>query len=160
MNEEIVRCINQQLTVMRQAYTHGQRDVTDTNVLEIQAFFAVLYLAGVKKGNHLNIKELWSNDSTCPELFSAVMSKRRFQMLVQGIRFDDKMTRAQRKRHNNLAPIRHILDQFVQKCEDAYRTSEYDTIDEMLDAFWGMLEQLQRKNGSIRWSTAPRTISR
>lgn len=27
MIEEIVRCTNQQLTVMRQAYTHGQRDV-------------------------------------------------------------------------------------------------------------------------------------
>lgn len=82
MIEEIVRCTNQQLTVIRQAYTHGQRYVTDTDVLEIKAFFAVLYLAGVKKGNHLNIEELWSNDSTCPELFSAVMSKRRFQTLV------------------------------------------------------------------------------
>lgn len=135
MIEEIERCTNRLLTVMRQAYTRGQRDVSDTDVLELQAFFAVLYLAGVKKGNHLNIKELWSNNITCPELFSAVMSKRRFQMLVRGIRFDDKTTRAQRKRQDNLAQIKTVFDQFVQKCEDAYSTSEYGTIDEMLEAF-------------------------
>lgn len=114
---------------MRQAYTRGQRDVSDTDVLQIKAFFAVLYLAGVKKGNHLNIEELWSNDSTCPEFFSAVMSNRRFQTLVHGIRFDDKTTRAQRKRQDNLGPIKHVFDQFVQQCEDAYSTSKYGTID-------------------------------
>lgn len=42
---------------MRQAYTHGQRDVTDPDVLEIKAFFAVLYLAGVKMGDELNNKQ-------------------------------------------------------------------------------------------------------
>lgn len=42
MIEEIVRCTNQQLTDMRQAYTRGQRDESDTDALEIKAFFAVL----------------------------------------------------------------------------------------------------------------------
>lgn len=42
MIEEIVRYTNQQLTVIRQAYTRGQRDESDTDALEIKAFFAVL----------------------------------------------------------------------------------------------------------------------
>lgn len=135
--DEIVRCTNQHLEIMSRAYSRGVRDIPQTDNLEMKAFFGVLYMAGVKKGNHINLDELWKDDGTAPDFFSAVMPKRRFQTLVQAIRFDDKTTRNVRKNEDNLAPIRNIFDRFVQSCSDAYTISECGTIDEMLEAFRG-----------------------
>lgn len=45
--DEIVRCTNQQLTIMSQAYSRGVRDVPKADNIEIKAFFGVLYMAGV-----------------------------------------------------------------------------------------------------------------
>uniref|UniRef100_A0A1B6J326 PiggyBac transposable element-derived protein domain-containing protein n=1 Tax=Homalodisca liturata TaxID=320908 RepID=A0A1B6J326_9HEMI len=91
--DEIVRCTNEQLLVMSQKYTRGEKDCPQTDFCELHAFFGILYLAGVKKGNHLNIDELWANDGTAPDFFVATMSKKRFQTLIQAIRFDKKSTR-------------------------------------------------------------------
>uniref|UniRef100_A0A1B6M803 PiggyBac transposable element-derived protein domain-containing protein n=1 Tax=Graphocephala atropunctata TaxID=36148 RepID=A0A1B6M803_9HEMI len=135
--DNIVLYTNQKLLLMSHAYTRGIRDIPQTDAIEMKAFIGTLYMAGVKKANHLNIDELWSNDSTCPEFFSAVMSKKRFQTLVQALRFDDRNTRAARKRIDNLAPIRELFERFVTKCDEAYSISEYATIDEMLEAFRG-----------------------
>lgn len=135
--DEIVQCTNQKLTIMSQSYSRGERDVPQTDNSEMKAFFGVLYMAGLKKGNHLNLEELWKDDGTSPDFFSAVMSRRRFMTLVQAIRFDDMNTRLQRKQEDNLAPIRNVFQRFVQRCIDGYTISEYGTIDEMLDAFRG-----------------------
>uniref|UniRef100_A0A2S2QPD4 PiggyBac transposable element-derived protein domain-containing protein n=1 Tax=Sipha flava TaxID=143950 RepID=A0A2S2QPD4_9HEMI len=94
----IVECTNQQLNLIRSNYTRGERDCPPTNFEEILAFFGLLYLAGVKKAQHLNTDELWSTDGTAPEFFSATMSKRRFHTLVQAIRFDDRNSRLERKK--------------------------------------------------------------
>jgi hypothetical protein len=48
-----------------------------------------------------------TNYGTAPEFFSATMSKRRFHTLVQAIRFDDRNSRLERKKTDNLAPIRY-----------------------------------------------------
>ncbi|CAI6369859.1 unnamed protein product [Macrosiphum euphorbiae] len=133
----IVECTNQQLNLIRSNYTRGERDCPPTNFEEILAFFGLLYLAGVKKAQHLNTDELWSTDGTAPEFFSATMSKRRFHTLVQAIRFDDRNSRLERKKTDNLAPIRYIFDQFLKSCIESYTISEYATIDEMLEAFRG-----------------------
>ena len=33
------------------------------NLEELRAFFGILYMAGVLQSSHLNIRDLWSNDS-------------------------------------------------------------------------------------------------
>lgn len=133
----VVDCTNQQLNLIRPSYAREERDCPPTNFEEMLAFFGLLYLAGVKKAQHLNTDELWSTDGTAPEFFSATMSKRRFHTLVQAIRFDDRNTRLERKKIDNLAPIRYIFDHFLKSCIDSYTISEYATIDEMLEAFRG-----------------------
>lgn len=129
--------------MIRSNYTRGERDCPPTNFEEILAFFGLLYLAGVKKAQHLNTDELWSTDCTAPEFFSATMSKRRFHTLVQAIRFDDRNSRLERKKTDNLAPIRYIFDQFLKSCIESYTISEYSTIDEMLEAFRGRCKFMQ-----------------
>ncbi|GLV46289.1 hypothetical protein CBL_20698, partial [Carabus blaptoides fortunei] len=104
---------------------------------ELSAFIGLLYMAGIKKGKHLNTKELWANDGTAPDYFIATMSRTRFHLLLQAIRFDDLKTRAERSQVDKLAPKRSLFDRFGQSCSAHYTPGEYVTIDEMLVAFRG-----------------------
>lgn len=113
------------------------RNANSTNVLEIRALLGLLYLSGVRKCNHLNARDLWRTDGTSLEIFRLTMSNYRFQFLLQHVRFDDKATRADRLKFDNLAPIRKLFDAFVIKCKNGYCLSEYVTIDEKLEAFRG-----------------------
>lgn len=80
---EVVRCTNQQLVIMSQNYSRGEQDCPQTDFCEIQAFFGVLYLAGVKRAGHFNLDELWTNDGTAPDFFVATMSKKDFKFLFK-----------------------------------------------------------------------------
>lgn len=134
--QSIVTFTNQKLDEMRVAYGRP-RDCLPTNLEEVMAFLGLLYLAGVKKGQHLNTNELWTADGTAPDYFQATMSERRFHILMRGIRFDDKTSRQDRATVDNLAPIRSIFEIFVDKCTSSYSPAQYVTIDEMLEAFRG-----------------------
>lgn len=134
--DKIVISTNQKIEQMRQGYSRS-RDCPPTDAEEIRAFLGLLYMAGVKKGQHLNTSELWSTDGTAPEYFAAVMSERRFHVLIRALRFDDKNNRRERAKIDNLAPIREIFDNFVNACSSNFSIGEYVTIDEMLDAFRG-----------------------
>lgn len=87
--------------------------------------------------NHLNLKDLWSNDGFAPEYFRSVMSEQRFYILLRALRFDDIETRNDRKSIDKLAPIRVIFDGFVKRCLECYTVGENCTIDEMLEGFRG-----------------------
>lgn len=133
---EIVTCTNIYLRQMRENYARV-RDCPDTSFEEIRALLGLLYLAGVKKCQHTNISELWSEDGTAPECFRAVMSNRRFYTLLRAMRFDDINDRNLRKETDNLAPIRSLFSDFIQRCQANYQVGEFVTIDEMLDGFRG-----------------------
>lgn len=78
----------------------------------MHSFLGLVYLIGVKK-----LDELWSNDGTSPEYFITTMSKRRFQTLVQAIRFDDETSRDEKKKMENLASIRQKYYIFTIFCK-------------------------------------------
>ncbi|XP_074035052.1 uncharacterized protein [Leptinotarsa decemlineata] len=88
---EIVIHTNKKLDKIRSSYKRP-RDCLSTDFEEISAFIGLLYMAGIKKAQHLNTDELWSKDGTAPDFFAAVMSKRRFHLLVQAVRFDNMDT--------------------------------------------------------------------
>lgn len=134
--EHITYCTNKQLEIMRASYKE-EKHCLPTDFTEMNAFLGLLYMAGVKKAQHLNTAELWSTDGTAPEYFAATMPKFRFHTLVRAIRFDDKETRTERAKQDNLAPIRYIVDFFTEKCVQHYSVGAYITIDEMLEAFRG-----------------------
>jgi hypothetical protein len=134
--DEIVKCTNIYLTKIRTNFQR-ERDCLDTTREEIKALFGLLYLAGVLRSNHLNLKDLWSDDPLSPEYFRAVMPLKRFYLLLRALRFDDINTRTERKMYDKLAAIRMIFDGFVQRCQAVYTVGENCTIDEMLEAFRG-----------------------
>ncbi|KAG8288376.1 hypothetical protein J6590_018896 [Homalodisca vitripennis] len=49
--DDIVRCTNEQLTLMSEKYANGAKVFPQTDFCEMEAFLGVLYLAGVKKGS-------------------------------------------------------------------------------------------------------------
>lgn len=135
--DRIVQATNDQLREMSNNYSRGERDCNLTDVDEMFAFIGVLYMLGVKKANHLNTSEMWMTDGTAPDFFRTVMSERRFHTLVRAIRFDERRTRDERKKLDNLSPIRDIFDEFDTQCNSSYTPGAYVTLDEMLEAFRG-----------------------
>lgn len=135
--QKLVEYTNQELEKMSHSYSRGLRDCPLTDFEELTAFFGVLYLLGIKKANHAHTSEMWATDGTAADYFRAVMSERRFHILVRALRFDDKDTRKERSKLDNLAAIRDIFDMFVNRCVESYSPGEYVTIDEMLEAFRG-----------------------
>lgn len=132
--QEITTCTNIYLAKIRDNYQRD-KDVLDTDVEEIRALIGLLYIAGMLRNNHINLSDLWANDGFSPDIFRAVMSERRFYLLLRALRFDNIHTRNERKKIDNLAPIRTVFDEFVNRCISFYTPGEYCTIDEMLEGF-------------------------
>ncbi|KAF4523429.1 hypothetical protein B566_EDAN007901 [Ephemera danica] len=114
-----------------------ERNARETSRDEILALFGILFLAGVYKGSHINLRDLWAADGSGVEFFRATMSLNRFQFLMQQLRFDDIETREERRTTDKLAPIREIFEMLNATFASNYSASEATTIDEMLVKFRG-----------------------
>ncbi|KAJ8948611.1 hypothetical protein NQ314_008374 [Rhamnusium bicolor] len=112
-----------------------ERDAKLTDIVEMRAFLALLYLAGVLQSNRLSLEELWSVDGHGVEFFRLVMSIKRFKFLMRCLRFDDQTTRQQRKARDNLSPIRELFTMFVENFKSNYCLGQNVTIDEKLETF-------------------------
>lgn len=121
----------EQFQVPRPSYT------AELDMIELNAFLGLLYLSGVMKSNHEDISALFANDGTGRDVFRATMSVTRFLFILSCLRFDDALTRDQRKEHNKLAAIQECWNIFIANCESLYTPGEYLTIDEMLVPFRG-----------------------
>lgn len=65
------------------------------------------------------------------------MSEKTFEFLTNCLRFDDRSTRAERKQHSKLAPIKELFDHIVETSKSLYSPSDCTTIDEQLLGFRG-----------------------
>lgn len=63
MIDEIVTCTNMYISNIRQRVQYSRlRDGLNTSKCEILAYFELLFLIGIKKAHHANVKEIWSAD--------------------------------------------------------------------------------------------------
>uniref|UniRef100_A0A286Y2W0 PiggyBac transposable element-derived protein domain-containing protein n=1 Tax=Cavia porcellus TaxID=10141 RepID=A0A286Y2W0_CAVPO len=140
MLQDVVKYTNAEIQVKHSVCTnnHTQKCIYyDTSLTELKAFIGLLYLAGLSHGSRKNVKDLWKSDGCGLEVCRMTMTLRRFGFLQNCLRFDDKTTRQERKRSDNLAVIRAWFERFVGNCQAIYTPSEYMTIDEYLAAFHG-----------------------
>ena len=142
MIEEIVGCTNMYITAVQSNYDR-KRDAKIATKTELMAFLGLLVLSGVKRAGHVSFPELWATDGGGKKIFRACMSYNCFLFLLLAIRFDERMTRSQRKETDKLAAIRYILDEFVQNCKNTYCLTEFLTIDETLVSFRGRCSFIQ-----------------
>jgi len=73
MVDEIIHYTNMYISTVQKNYKRD-RDAKFITKNEMMAFFGLLFLSGIKKGNHTNFLELWATDSTGIEVFRACMS--------------------------------------------------------------------------------------
>ncbi|XP_044574588.1 piggyBac transposable element-derived protein 4-like [Cotesia glomerata] len=103
----------------------------------MRAFFGLLYYSGLLNLSHVDIHDLWKPNGLSPEYFRAVMRENRFRLLLRALRFDNSLTRIERKKTDKLAPIREIWDHFNKSCLKYYSSGVNVIIDEMIAAFRG-----------------------
>ncbi|KFM74523.1 PiggyBac transposable element-derived protein 4, partial [Stegodyphus mimosarum] len=132
----IVECTNLYISEIVLHYKR-ERDAKPTDVVEIKAVIGLLYLCGLHKSSHLNVKDLWATDGTGIEIFHTTMPYKRFLFLLRCMRFDKLLDRPQRKLFDKLAAIRDFFEKFISNCKDSYNLGEYVTIDEKLEPFRG-----------------------
>ena len=120
----------------RNSYKVMKSTTSETCMEEIKALIAILIKAAALKDNHLTTIEMWDNLNG-HIWYRALMSRDRFNFLLNCLRFDDKSTRLKRKETDPFAPIREIWEKFIHKCKSCYSPSEFCTLDEQLLAFQG-----------------------
>ena len=105
---------------------------------ELDCFLGVLIKAGALRCRKESTREMWTtNTSIRRSFFTAALSRNRFEEISTFLRFDDKITRMERREHDKLAAIREIWDMFVTNCRKAFEPYENLTIDEQLVCFRG-----------------------
>ena len=137
MITEIVTWSNQKIENVKTSYTSKPGFLYDTSVTEIRALIGILLFLGATKSSKESTASIWTKDGTGKPICIAAMSQKRFLFLVYCLRFDDSITRAQRKAEDKLAPIRNIYDKFVVACEANYTPGTGCTVDESLHGFRG-----------------------
>ncbi|CAH1973367.1 unnamed protein product [Acanthoscelides obtectus] len=147
MIDNIVTCTNLYIENKKQNFARD-RDCKITSSTEIQALFGALYIIAVKKGNRVDVRELWSTDGTGMIRLRAAFSYRRFLFLLRDLQFDNINTRKGRQNIDKLAAIRDIYSDFVKNCMNNYIPGEFITIVEMLHPFpgrCGFVQYMPRK---------------
>jgi hypothetical protein len=136
MLQKIVIHTNEQIALKSAAYKEKTLTISKTCKEEVMALIGLLVFSGAMKNNHLNAKRMF-DPILSGNIYRAIMSSDRFLFLLDCLRFDDKQTRADRKKVDTFAPVRDIWEEFIAICRSSYTPSSYTTLDEQLLAFRG-----------------------
>ena len=98
-----------------QMHLDKPREFKQINSKVIWALVGLMVLRGVYGAYRESVKELW-NSQTRRAVFTATMSRARFETLLRLLRFDVRATRTVRQNADNFAPIREVFDLFNDRC--------------------------------------------
>lgn len=132
----VVKNTNLYINKIASTYT-DKSDVRSTDAEEMKCLLGLLYLAGSQKSGRKHLEEFFSKDGLGSEIFPAAMSLRRMRLLLRCLRFDDTLTRDERKQLDKLAAVRSLVENFNEKLKCNYSIGPYATLDEMLLGFRG-----------------------
>ncbi|KAG5887411.1 hypothetical protein JTB14_024610 [Gonioctena quinquepunctata] len=122
---------------MRTKYMVDSSNLRDTDVIEMRAFFGLLIYTSVFNSSHENIKTLFSTDGNGIDIFRAVMSKKRFAIILSALRFDNPEDRDERIKQDPLAAISFIFNSFINNSQSVYGMGQSATVDKILVSFRG-----------------------
>ena len=96
------------------------------NQSEFDKFLSVLILIGVYKSNNENVAQLWIKEGGKP-IFNKLMSRYRYQQILQVLRFDDANSRRRNRSEDKFQNIRDVFEQLDLNLRDAYTPGpQYD----------------------------------
>lgn len=133
----IVKSTNCKINKMRMRYETPTSNLKDTDLIELKAFLGLLIFSSIFNSNHENIETLFATDGTGRDIFRAVMSSKRFAVLLSALRFDNFEDRAGRIKQDPTAAISYVFNSFIENCQSVYGIGQSTTIDEMLVSFRG-----------------------
>lgn len=150
MNDYIIDIIvfytNEEISKKKNEANKTETYVGPTDIVEIKALIGVLIFSGAMKQGGVSYKEIYSKKFGHP-FFRCVMSLKRMKFLLDHLRFDSKLTRAERRLVDKFAAFREIWQTFNINCEKYYAPSEYLTIDDTILDFNGNCPFKVTKNG-------------
>jgi len=111
-------------------------NLSDLTLSELNALLGLLILAAALKDNHLTLN-LFFDSSFCGNIYRATMLEKRFCIIINCFRFDDRKTRLKHNNETKLAPISFVWDILMINCKNNYKPSSYVTIDVQLVGFRG-----------------------
>lgn len=135
---EIVVNSNKKLEQLRQNLkTPDSSSYKNTNKEEIEALLGLLILCSIFKSGREKLASLFATDSTGRHIFRGIMSLKRCETLLLALRFDDTLTRAERKQNDPAAAISNIFNIFISNCQEVYSIGAHACVDETLIPFRG-----------------------
>ncbi|KAJ8927329.1 hypothetical protein NQ314_020220 [Rhamnusium bicolor] len=137
MLSHIVEWTNCKIREMQSKYQLQSTSQKETDVVELKTFFGLLIFTSVFNSNHENIETLFATDGSGREIFRAVMSAKRFPILLSALRFDNRVDREERRKVDPTAPISFNFKSFFENCQNVYGVGQSATIDEVLVSFRG-----------------------
>ena len=107
------------------------------HMVELKAFFGILYLLGVNKSNHENSRNLWSDGPIARPVFKATMPVNRFEIIHCHLRFESMDTPCiiHEKSSRQVCTFREVWNFFESKSRENYKLSAGVCIDEQLIPF-------------------------
>ena len=102
-----------------------------TDYLEIRVLIGLFYYRGIYNLSGHVVKILFSETIGLP-LFSAVMSKNRFEFLVSNLCFNDSTTRKHRWSRDRFAAFREVFELFNNNCAQYVTPNIYMSLNETL----------------------------
>ena len=112
------------------------------DIVECEALCGLLLWLGSMKQGFANTEILWDSVDGFPKI-RACMSRRRFQLLMTHLRFDDKTARTAHRQKDAFTPFRDIWDEFMKNLSQHYVPGCLLTVDEQLVPFRGRCSFLQ-----------------
>ncbi|KAG5899033.1 hypothetical protein JTB14_000058 [Gonioctena quinquepunctata] len=93
---------------------------------------------------------MWSSDASIRRsFFTSAISRERFAE-ISFLRFDDKLSRAERKQEDKLAAVSQMWNMFVSNCQNAFEPHELLTVDEQLVYTGKSLNGVTERNQGFR----------
>lgn len=136
--EILLTCTNKKLNLMRIKYKNPQEySLKDLDNIELKAFLGLLVYSSVFKSNHEDLNILFSTEGYGRDIFRATMSKKRFEILLCALRFDDIEKRKENLKTDSLIAISNIFNKVINNCQKYYSIGTHACIDEMLVPFRG-----------------------
>ena len=114
----------------------------DLNLTELNAFLGLLLLTSIQKSAHEDIDHLFASDGTGRDFYRATMSAKRFKVLMECLRFDNKETRASRSKIDKTAAISEYIEQLNRNFQECFSPGDVLCIDETLVGFKGKSKEV------------------
>ena len=140
----IIDSTNRKIDTFREEY-NDELEQNDKNthcrnidLIELKAFFGIMYLRGAKHLNLSSTDDLFYHESSL-DIFSSTMQYKRYSFLRRFLDFDDKETRADRWQYDKYACFREVFEAVNKKNATLRTPSMHLSIDETLYPYRGRI---------------------